>query len=167
MVIVRPLQSRDQDFINSKLRPHKRKFPRGPIAGAQLKMRSYGRHKLRSYRPQAEYRHPTYYHLDLERDVINYQVPRLGKIVRITDTQGNPIVLGKRRIRSQKFRIQYQKQDYDDQLASAFEIYNHCIRLLEEVIQFFKKNPSPYKNFFLRDWLIALVPGLPLPSPHM
>ena len=57
MVYVRPRTGRDQELINSILRPLKRRFPRGPIAGAQLRMRRYGEKYLRFYRPQAEYRY--------------------------------------------------------------------------------------------------------------
>ena len=56
MVHVRPLNGRDQELINSVLRPYKRRFPRGPIQGAQSKMRQYGEKHLRTYRPQSDFR---------------------------------------------------------------------------------------------------------------
>ena len=56
MVYVRPATGRDQELINSILRPLKRRFPRGPIAGAQERMKRYGEKHLRFYRPQADYR---------------------------------------------------------------------------------------------------------------
>ena len=56
MVIVRIRSCRDQDFINSKLRPNKRRFPRGPIPGSQIKMKNYGRQHLRFYKIQQPYR---------------------------------------------------------------------------------------------------------------
>ena len=52
MVSVRAQSCRDQDFINSKLRPNKRRFPRGPVPGSQAKMKQYGRRHLRYYKFQ-------------------------------------------------------------------------------------------------------------------
>ena len=56
MVTVRIKYGRDQDFINSKLRPFKRRFPRGSIPGAKERMNSYARTELRFYRGQIKYR---------------------------------------------------------------------------------------------------------------
>ena len=56
MVYVRPAHGRDQELINSVLRPLKRRFPRGPIPGSQSRMVRYGEKHLRSYRPQNNYR---------------------------------------------------------------------------------------------------------------
>ena len=56
MVTVRIKYGRDQEFINSKIRPYKRRFPRGNIPGAKDKMKSYGAQELRSYRPQIKLR---------------------------------------------------------------------------------------------------------------
>ena len=52
MVSVRLQSCRDQEYINSKLRPHKRRFPRGPIPGSQRKMKLYGQQQLRKYKTQ-------------------------------------------------------------------------------------------------------------------
>ena len=56
MVILRIKYGRDQDYINSKLRPSKQRFPRGRIEGAGELMRNYGYHQLRRYRPQIDLR---------------------------------------------------------------------------------------------------------------
>ena len=56
MVTVRVKYGRDQEFINSKLRPFKRRFPRGSVPGAKDKMKHYGLSELRLYRPQIKYR---------------------------------------------------------------------------------------------------------------
>ena len=56
MVILRAKYGRDQDYINSKLRPTKQRFPRGRIEGASERMRHYGMYHLRHYRPQIELR---------------------------------------------------------------------------------------------------------------
>ena len=84
MVLVRSAHSRDQDFINSKLRPSKQRFPRGSIPGAQLKMKNYGAKKLRTYKPQLDFRAPLYYSFTTERMEPNFFVPREGRSVRIT-----------------------------------------------------------------------------------
>ena len=55
MVYVRPRTGRDQELINSVLRPMKRRFPRGPIPGAQGRMSQYGAKHLRNYKPQNHY----------------------------------------------------------------------------------------------------------------
>ena len=133
MVIVRALCGKDQEYINSRLRPNKRKFPTGRIPGAQLKMTSYGQYRLRSYQPMNRYQYDTYFNFDLWRSVPNFSVPRLGRTVRITDTKGEPIILGKRRIRSKKFRIQYEKHTFSDQLTYSFKIFDQCMELLEQV----------------------------------
>lgn len=56
MVTVRVKFGRDQDFINSKIRPYKRRFPRGNIPGAKEQMKNYGSQELRPYRPQIKFR---------------------------------------------------------------------------------------------------------------
>ena len=56
MVTIRIKYGRDQEFINSKLRPFKRRFPRGSVPGAREKMNRYGRQELRLYRGQTKYR---------------------------------------------------------------------------------------------------------------
>ena len=56
MVTVRVKYGRDQEFINSKIRPYKRRFPRGTIAGAKERMKDYGLRELRKYRPQIKFR---------------------------------------------------------------------------------------------------------------
>ena len=84
MVIVRGAHARDQDFINSKLRPSKQRFPRGAIPGSQEKMKNYGIRRLRTYRPQLEFRAPLYWNFEHEKFLPNFQVPREGRTVRIT-----------------------------------------------------------------------------------
>ena len=150
MVVVRALCGRDQDYINSRLRPNKRKFPTGRIPGAQLKMKSYGQYRLRTYKPMSNYQYDTYYNFDLERSVPNFSVPRLGKTVKITDTKGEPIILGQRRIRSNKYRIQYEKHTHFDQLTHAFKIFDQCMTLLEQVFQL----------NFSQKLIISIAPGL-------
>ena len=56
MVICRAKYGRDQEYINSKLRPHKQRFPRGRIDGATELMKDYGLRQLRRYRPQIDLR---------------------------------------------------------------------------------------------------------------
>ena len=154
MVHVRPLNGRDQELINSVLRPYKRRFPRGPIQGAQTKMKQYGEKHLRTYRPQSDYRwgeiflsnlsiglsqinlnysYPTYYNFTLEQNVTNYQVPREGRSVRVTTTEGEPIILGRKKVRSGQFRLHYRKISYDEQLVRAFGLFDEALTLLEKV----------------------------------
>ena len=147
MVYVRSHQSRDQELINSILRPLKRRFPRGPIPGAQNRMKQYGLKHLKTYRPQTDYRYflnpkfllnskfryPTYYNFSLEKSVPNYQVPREGRTVRVTTTEGDPIIIGRKKIRSGQFRLQYRKITYHEQLVRAFGLFDDSIRLLEQV----------------------------------
>ena len=84
MVLIRSQSARNQDYINSKLRPFKRRFPPGPIPGAQTKMREYGHRKLRQYLPQQDFRAPLYYSFTVGRLVANHDVPREGRTVRVT-----------------------------------------------------------------------------------
>ena len=56
MVIIRYRFGMDQEVVNQILRPHKQRFPRGKIPGAQARMTQYGERKLLSYRPQLEFR---------------------------------------------------------------------------------------------------------------
>ena len=56
MVYIRSHPGRDQELINNILRPLKRRFPRGRIAGAQSRMIRYGEKHLRHYKPQSDYR---------------------------------------------------------------------------------------------------------------
>ena len=57
MVYVRYRYGIDQEQINAVLRPHKQRFPRGKIPGAQTRMKEYGRKRLSTYKPQLEYRY--------------------------------------------------------------------------------------------------------------
>ena len=57
MVTLRVKFGRDQEFINSKLRPYKRRFPRGSIPGVKEKMKNYGVQELRHYRTQIKFRY--------------------------------------------------------------------------------------------------------------
>ena len=147
MVITRSQACRDQDFVNSKLRPNKLRFPRGTIPGAKQKMLRYGEKHLRNYRPQIDYRYSftnfkmnilrsryhTYYNFDLERNVPNYQIPRTGRTVRITGPTGEALVLGRKRIRSGQFRVQYEKMSFQEQLEESFRLYDQSLSLLEQV----------------------------------
>ena len=56
MVFVRYRYGIDQEQINAALRPHKQRFPRGKIPGAQTKMKEYGHKKLSTYKTQLAYR---------------------------------------------------------------------------------------------------------------
>ena len=74
-----------------------------------------------------------YYNFDLERSVPNFAIPRKGRTVRITDPHGQQIKLGRKRIRSGKYRIQYQKVSYEEQLEEAFRLFDRSLQLLEKV----------------------------------
>ena len=82
------------------------------------------------------YRAPLYYNFETEKLEPNHRVPREGRSVRITDPNREFIILGRKRIRSGKFRIQYKKSDYEDQLSHAFKLYSLAIDTLEEVTYF-------------------------------
>ena len=56
MVTIRVKFGRDQEYINSKLRPYKRRFPRGSIPGAKEQMKNYGFRELRYYKSQIKFR---------------------------------------------------------------------------------------------------------------
>ena len=56
MVHVRYRYGIDQEQINAVLRPHKQRFPRGKIPGAQQRMKDYGRKRLSTYKTQLKYR---------------------------------------------------------------------------------------------------------------
>ena len=70
----------------------------------------------------------------MERSIPNYAVPRLGRTVRVTDPLGNQIVLGRKRIRSGKFRVQYSQITYEEQLEEAFRLFDMSLDLLEKVL---------------------------------
>ena len=65
--------------------------------------------------------------------MINYQVPREGRSVRVTTTEGEPIILGRKKIRSGQFRLQYKKISYREQLDRAFGLFDQAISILEKV----------------------------------
>ena len=88
-------------------------------------------------RLQKSHRYDTYYNFDLERSVPNYAVPRIGRTVRVTDPLGKPIILGHKRVRSGKFRIQYSQITFEEQLVESFKLFDLSIHLLEKV--FFRK----------------------------
>ena len=67
-------------------------------------MKNYGARKLRCYRSQPEVIYDQYYDFSTERVVKNYEVPPLGRAVRVTDLQGEPIVLSRRKVRNGDYR---------------------------------------------------------------
>ena len=88
---------------------------------------------LRSIKNFLIRRYPTYYNFALDKNVPNYQVPREGRSVRVTTTEGEPIIIGRKKIRSGQFRLQYKKITYHEQLVHAFGLFDDSIRLLEQV----------------------------------
>ena len=93
-----------QEHINSILRPHKQKFRRGPIPGAQAKMKQFGEKNLLFYRPQPRPTYDTYYDFSSKTMKPNLRIPPIGRTVRVTDLDGNPIVIKRRRVQGDKFR---------------------------------------------------------------
>lgn len=67
-------------------------------------MKDFGARKLRNYscRPQVQY--DRYFHFGFQRSVANFEIPPLGRAVRVTDLTGEPIVLNRRRVQGGKFR---------------------------------------------------------------
>ena len=60
-------------------------------------------------------------------------MPREGRKVRLTTSDGEHIILGRKKIRSGHFRVQYRKSDYSEQLVQAFKLFDMSIDLLEQV----------------------------------
>ena len=63
----------------------------------------------------------------------NFAVPRIGRTVRITDPTGKQIKLGRKKIRSGKYRIQYSKISFQEQLEESFKLFDLSMELLEKV----------------------------------
>ena len=77
-------------------------------------------------------RAPLYFDFDAGRELPNFRVPREGRVVRVTTPKGDLIRLGRRKVRH-RYRVQYQKIDYNTQLSHAFTLFDESIRVLEEV----------------------------------
>ena len=67
-------------------------------------MKDYGVRMLRTYSSQPRVEYDRFYHFGLGRTVANYEIPPLGRSVRVTNLQGEPIVLNRRRVQGGKFR---------------------------------------------------------------
>ena len=67
-------------------------------------MNDYGARMLRTYTCQTKVRYDRYYHFGLEKTVVNYEVPPLGRAVRVTDLKGEPIILTRRKAQGGEFR---------------------------------------------------------------
>ena len=121
VVLTRHEMSLRQEYVNSILRPgslknffahfyitknpsDKQKFRRGRIPGAKAFMRDYGVRMLRTYRSQIQVEYDTYYHFEKQRSVRNFDIPPLGRAIRVTDLKGEPIVLTRRRVQGGAYR---------------------------------------------------------------
>ena len=111
----------------------KQKFPRGKIEGATAKMRILGVNKLRSFTARPRTVFDTYYHFAKERNVPNFQIPPLGRSIRVTDLEGKPICIGRRQVRRGRYRLCYKKSTYEQQRLHAFELLDACFSLLVQV----------------------------------
>ena len=133
MVIVRsPAHREFYEMANSILRPFKQKFPRGKIAGARARMVEKGVSWLRYFRIQPKVRYDTYYNFSKGRNCFNYQVPPLGRLIRICDYQGNLISRPPRRLSGNRFRVRYETITFEQQRKAAFEMLDIIFPLLIE-----------------------------------
>ena len=67
-------------------------------------MKDYGARMLRTYTSKPSVEYDRYYNSTLQRTVFNYEIPPLGRAVRVTDLSGAPIVLTRRRAQGGDFR---------------------------------------------------------------
>ena len=72
--------------------------------GSRARMNDYGARMLRTYSCRPKVRYERYYHFGLDRTVANFEVPPLGRAVRITNLSGEPIILTRRRVQGGNFR---------------------------------------------------------------
>ena len=79
------------------------------------------------------FRYDTYYSFTTGKLEFNYDIPRIGKIVRITDMSGAPIRLGIRRVRTGQYRMVHFKENFQEQLSHAFWLFDTSTAILKQV----------------------------------
>ena len=67
-------------------------------------MKDFGARKLRLFRSQPQVCYDTYFNFTKNRNVPNYDIPPLGKTIRVTNLSGEPIILNRRKVRGGEFR---------------------------------------------------------------
>ena len=101
-------------------------------------MLDVGRKKFSAFeaRPRTIYHY--FFHFGLQREVPNFEIPPIGRDIRITNLKGEPICIGRRTVRRGRFRLIYQKMGIQDQLEHAFELLDTCFLILNQVMKNFK-----------------------------
>lgn len=96
-------------------------------------MRILGATKLRNFpvRPRTVF--DTYYDFEQKKEVPNFQIPPIGRSIRVTDLDGNPICIGRRKVQRGRFRLVYSKIDFITQRQKAFEMLDLCFEILTQV----------------------------------
>ena len=75
-------------------------------------MKDYGARMLRTYvaRPRPVYDY--YYNFESKRMMPNYNIPPLGRSIRVTDLTGKPIILSKRKVQGGDYRYVLPLQQF-------------------------------------------------------
>ena len=111
-------------------------------------MRMLGVSKLRNHPVRPKTVFDTYFDFSKQKEVPNFQIPPLGRDIRVTDFDGNPICIGRRRVQRGRFRLVYKKINYQSQRVKAFEMLDLSFELLEKVPTTIITK-IPYLFFFL------------------
>ena len=96
-------------------------------------MRILGINKLRNFTARPKTIFDTYFDFQKGRNVPNFQIPPLGRSIRITDLKGNPICIGRRRVRRGRFRLCYKKSTFEEQKVHAFALLDTSFSILTQV----------------------------------
>ena len=96
-------------------------------------MRILGITKLRNFPIRPKTMFLTYFDFKLGRERPNFDVPPLGRDIRVTDLNGNPICIDRRKVRRGRFRLVYKKITLLEQKVQAFRMLDDCFCILEQV----------------------------------
>lgn len=110
----------------------KQKFPKGKIKGATEKMRILGVNKLRYFSARPKTIFDEYFDFDKQRMVPNFQIPPIGRSIRITDLKGEAICIGRKAVRRGRYRLCYKKSSIQQQREHAFELLDQSFNILEQ-----------------------------------
>lgn len=102
-------------------------------------MRLLGRTKFSNFEARPKTLFDRYFDFAKQKEVYNFQIPPIGRDIRVTNLKGEPICIGRRAVQRGRFRLIYKKISYAEQMEHAFDLIDTCFGLLEKVKIFSKK----------------------------
>ena len=95
-------------------------------------MRILGVNKLRYFNARPRTVFDEYFDFAKQKMVPNFQIPPLGRNIRLTNLKGEAICIGRKAVRRGRFRLSYKKSSQQQQREHAFELVDASFKVLEQ-----------------------------------